>query len=440
LLASCNVSRICADEFKERQVSVRNTLLMATAVTSMILAGPAQSAYAATCGLDPTLGTNGILTVPDYTLDYGNAVTADAQGRYVVAGTAPGGTLAVMRLLPTGEPDTSFGTYSGTAFVSHDAVYDSEAWDVALLADGRIALAGRAYWAVSGTSWGDIAVAVLNPDGSRDTTFGGGDGVTYLDLDAQNDVARSLDVDAQGRIVVGGSSGGFGASGAVLARLLPDGSLDPSFGMDGFVRPVLRDSVYGIDVLPDGRILAAGSWSGEFGMQPWLGRFLSDGTPDASFGQAGQVLPSVPGSWQDVTAGPKGSVLVGGSEGADLVVARYTESGRVDRAYGGGDGKALVPPDGEWGARPFANGLAVLADGSVVAAGAGTRTSYSEGVIVRLNPRGFLDRNFGTGGVIRYSEDPQYSRSWFSSAAALTGGGAVIAGSGYAGAIVARTC
>lgn len=60
-------------------MSVRNTLLMATAVTSMILAGPAQSAYAATCGLDPTFGTNGILTVPDYTLDYGNAVTADSR-------------------------------------------------------------------------------------------------------------------------------------------------------------------------------------------------------------------------------------------------------------------------------------------------------------------------------------------------------------------------
>jgi hypothetical protein len=44
------------------------------------------------------------------------------------------------------------------------------------------------------------------------------------------------------------------------------------------------------------------------------------------------------------------------------------------------------------------------------------------------------------GGIISYSEDPQYSSSWFSSASALAGGGAVVAGAGYAGAIVARTC
>ena len=62
----------------------------------------------------------------------------------------------------------------------------------------------------------------------------------------------------------------------MLARLLPDGSLDPTFGTDGFVRPDLSDIVYGVDVQPDGRILAAGSWPGAFGMQPWLGRFLGD--------------------------------------------------------------------------------------------------------------------------------------------------------------------
>jgi uncharacterized delta-60 repeat protein len=423
-------------------VGIRTTMLLATALAGAIIAGPGQSASAsATCGLDTSFGTNGVLSAPDYTLDYGHAVTVDAQGRYLVAGEA-GSAFAVMRLLPSGELDTSFGSGSGLVTVRHDAVYGSEAWDVMELADGRIAVAGRAYWAVSPTSWGDIAVAVLNPDGSPDTAFGGGDGVTYLDLGEHNDLARSIDVDAAGRIVVGGSTAGSGAaSNAVLVRLLPDGSPDPAFGVDGYAVQSLGGSyeaAYGIDVLADGRILAAGSWQADI-MQPWLGRFLADGTPDASFGQAGLVLPAEPGSWQDVAAGPRGSVLVGGSDGLDLVVARYTSNGGLDRAYGGGDGKATVAA-GQFGPYPSANGLAVLGDGSVLAAGAATRTGYSEGVIVRLDPRGFLDRNFGTGGVIRYSEDPQYSSSSFSSVAALAGGGAVVAGGGYAGAIVARTC
>jgi uncharacterized delta-60 repeat protein len=327
-------------------VGLRTIMLLTTMITGTIVAGPSPSASAsAACGLDTSFGTNGILTAPDYTLDYGRAVTVDAQGRYLVAGEG-GGSLAVMRLLPSGELDTSFGNGSGFVTVRHDDVYGSEAWDATELADGRIVVAGRAYWAVSPTSWGDIAVAVLNPDGSRDTGFGGGDGVTYLDLGEHNDVARSVDVDAQGRIVVGGSSGGlWGASNPVLARLLPDGSLDPAFGTDGFVVQESLGgsyaSVYGIDVLADGRILAAGSWAES---RPWLGRFLDDGTLDPSFAEAGLVLPADPGSWQDVAAGPRGSVLVGGSEGSDLVVARYTSSGRIDRAYGAGDGKALVPP------------------------------------------------------------------------------------------------
>ncbi|SCG54752.1 NHL repeat-containing protein [Micromonospora inositola] len=424
-------------------MGLRRTMLLATAIAVAIVAGPSPSASAAAaCGLDTSFGTNGILTAPDYTLDYGRAVTVDAQGRYLVAGEG-GRSLAVMRLLPSGGLDTSFGSGSGFVTVRHDDVYGSEAWAVTQLADGRIAVAGRAYWAVSPTSWGDIAVAVLNPDGSRDTGFGGGDGVTYLDLGEHNDVARSIDVDAQGRIVVAGETAGFGgASNAVLARLLPDGSPDPTFGTDGFAVQSLGGSYetgYGVDVLADGRILAVGSWQADF-MRPWLGRFLGDGTPDPSFGQAGLVLPPDPGSWQDVAAGPRGSVLVGGSDGLDLVVARYTSSGRVDRAYGGGDGKALVPAAGPFDPYPSANGLAVLGNGSVLAAGAATRTGYSEGVIVRLDPRGRLDGNFGTDGIIRYSEDPQYSSSWFSSAAALPSGGAVVAGSGYAGALVARTC
>jgi uncharacterized delta-60 repeat protein len=420
-------------------VGPRIKLFLTSAIVGTIVAVPTTSASAATCGLDTSFGTNGVLTVPDYTVDYGQAVAVDAQGRYLVAGEGLG-ALAVMRLLPSGERDPSFGNGTGVVFVSHDPVYASEAHDIILLPDGRIALAGRAYWAVSPTSWGDIAVAVLNPDGSRDTTFGNGDGVTYIDLGELNNVAQSIDVDAQGRFVVGGFSTSFGANTSLLTRLLPDGSLDTTFGTNGFVLPSLGGTyeyLYGVDAL-DGRILAVGS--GQDGSRPWLGRFLTDGTLDASFGQGGFVIPQGYGSWRDVAAGPKGTILVGGQEQGSLVVARYTSSGGVDRAYGGGDGRTLVPPNGQFAPSPAANGLAVFADGSVLAAGAGTRTGYSEGMIVRLDPRGFLDRGFGMGGIISYSEDPQYSSSSFQAAAVLPGGGGLVVGTGYAGAIVARTC
>jgi uncharacterized delta-60 repeat protein len=421
-------------------VGLRRVLLLCTGLVAAMIVGLPGSASAA-CGLDTSFGTGGILTVPDYTLDVGNAVTVDSEGRYLVAGQGLD-ALAVMRLLPTGAPDPSFGAGTGMVTVRHDDVFSSETLDVTQLSDGRIVAVGRAYWAVSPSSWGDIAVAVLNPDGSRDASFGGGDGVTYIDISQQNEVARSVDVDAQSRIVVGGTTDpGNGASDVVLARLLPDGSLDPTLDTDGIVVRDLGgtyEGAYGIDVLPDGRIVAAGSHQTDV-VRPWLARFLTDGGLDTSFGRRGLVLPRANGAWYDAVAGPDGSVFVGGAEELQLVVAKYTSNGRISRSYGS-SGRARISL-GPWPEpSPFARGLALLGDGSVVAAGAATRTSYSEGVIVRITPAGTVDPSFGIAGVIRYSEDPQYSTSSFSSVAALPGGGTVVAGTGYAGAIVARTC
>jgi uncharacterized delta-60 repeat protein len=283
---------------------------------------------------------------------------------------------------------------------------------------------------------------VLNPDGSRDTSFGGGDGVTYLDVNGNSDAARSVDVDMQGRIVVGGiTDPASGPSDVLLARLLPDGTLDPTFGAGGIVVQDIRgdfEGAYDIDVLPDGRILAAGSGQTDF-VRPWLARFAENGSLDKSFGRRGLVLPRVGGAWYEVLGTADGRVLVAGEQELNLVVARYTSAGRIDRTYGSG-GTALFSL-GPWpDPIPAAWGMAVLSDGDLLVAGAATRTSYSEGLIVRLDPQGTLDQAFGTGGIIRYSEDPQYSSSSFSAVAALPVGGAVVAGTGYTGAIVARTC
>jgi uncharacterized delta-60 repeat protein len=415
-------------------------IVSALAVGAISLAVPGTAVAA--CGLDPSFGTGGIVSAPDYTLDVANGVAVDAAGRYIVAGEG-GRSIAVMRMLPEGGLDTTFGSNgTGVVTISHDAVYSSGALDVVLLDDGRIVLAGYAYWAVSPDSWGDIAVAVLNPDGSRDTNFGGGDGVTYLDINGSNEAARSVDVDTQGRIVVGGTTDpANGPSDVVLARLLPDGALDPTFGTGGIIVRDLRgdyEGAYDIDALPDGRILAAGSHQIDF-VEPWLARFLVDGSPDRSFGRRGVVLPRTGGAFYEVLGGANGEVLVAGEQELNLVVARYTAAGRIDRSYGSG-GAALVTL-GPWPEpSPVALGMAVLSDGDLLVAGAATRTSYSEGLIARLDPQGTLDPGFGTAGIIRYSEDPQYSASSFSAVAALPLGGAVVAGTGYTGAIVARSC
>src|SRR5438876_1187397 len=112
------------------------------------------------------------------------------------------------------------------------------------------------------------------------TDFGGGDG------------ARALALQADGRIVVAGSSsaGGFG-SGFALARYNPDGSLDPSFRGGRVVTSFAdRDEASALALQADGKIVVAG-FSDAGGRQDFaLARYNPDGGLDLSFGSGGRVL------------------------------------------------------------------------------------------------------------------------------------------------------
>ena len=86
--------------------------------------------------------------------------------------------------------------------------------------DGKIVLAG-------GTS-GIFAVTRLNPDGSLDTGFGGGDGVITIGFNSVLG-ASAVALQPDGRIVVAGNAG----TSIAVARLLPNGEFDATFDGDG---------------------------------------------------------------------------------------------------------------------------------------------------------------------------------------------------------------
>ncbi len=98
-----------------------------------------------------------------------------------------------------------------------------------------------------------------------------GDALTFLyDAVAQSD----------GSVLLAGESGSSGA----LARVLPNGTLDPAFAGGGritFANPYLRS----VALEPDGRIVVSGA-------AVW--RFLANGTRDATLGGAAAIPGSVP--------------------------------------------------------------------------------------------------------------------------------------------------
>lgn len=72
---------------------------------------------------------------------------------------------------------------------------------MAVQPDGKIVTVGDGYF--DETS-GDFVVVRHNPDGSPDTTFGGGDGIVTTDFDVNNDEARAVALQPDGKIVVVG--------------------------------------------------------------------------------------------------------------------------------------------------------------------------------------------------------------------------------------------
>jgi uncharacterized delta-60 repeat protein len=142
-------------------------------------------------------------------------------------------------------------------------------------------------------------------------------------------IARQRD----GRILVGATidkgSGG-------LARLRPDGSLDPSFSGDGKVTFGTRPQR--ILVQPDGRILVSGDG--------FVRRFTKDGRPDRGFGSKGVVYPfrrfyrprpqTIDGN--DIALQRDGTILTTGAAqvgpGNPWVIFRLLSNGKVDPRFG----------------------------------------------------------------------------------------------------------
>jgi uncharacterized delta-60 repeat protein len=193
-----------------------------------------------------------------------------------------------------------------------------------------------------------------------------------------------------------------------LASAAP-GSLDRSFSGDGqqFV-DFKGGSDFGYTVALQGRrILIAGITGSGRSEDLALARLNRNGTLDSTFGRRGRVRTDVGGRADEMSNGlavlPSGKILVAGDSktpsGEKLAIVRYWPNGRLDRSFGGGDGKVLVrvgPGDA------FGYDLAVLEGGKFIVAGETDPTaSRAKFLLVRFTSLGKVDQTFGSSGVVR---------------------------------------
>jgi uncharacterized delta-60 repeat protein len=287
---------------------------------------------------------------------------------------------ALAKYLPTGQRDWTFG---GDGRVAIDFGFcGCEAWDVAIQPDGKVLAVGISFEGGDANDDGLFAVARYAVDGTLDSTFSD-DGKLRVDFGYGDDYAFTVAIAPDGKILVAGEgtrnlykSGGDFA----LVRLNPDGSFDSTFGRNGW-RTVSfggdrYDRIEGLAIQPDGKILAAGQSATVFGEDQTiaLARLNPDGTLDPSFSGDGRIVTRVEGrpSWSNaIVPHDGGTVVVGGAvdrgsgNGWDFALLRFTSDGELDPAFSD-DG--LVVSDFGTG-EDFVTSLAVQEDRKIVAAG-----------------------------------------------------------------------
>ena len=341
---------------------------------------------------DLTFGVGGVVTGGFGSFqDLALAVAVQPDGRIVIAGVAygPGTRLLVARYLVNGDPDPSF---AGAGFVAIDPLGGGAgASSVALDASGRIVVAGFANPQVPPSSPpvpGGFAVLRFLANGSLDGSFGTG-GLSSLDmLDPATVTGMVLLPD--GRTVVGGSAlGPAGYFHFALARLLPDGAPDPSFGVGGrvFTEIGLTSECYGLARDPSGRIVAVGpaSFTGTSSVNA-VARYLEDGTLDPAFGTGGVATPDLGHALiRDVAVDAGGRILLAGAP--DFVLARLLPSGQSDPLIGP-NGWTIAGMGSQYPIVAQPESIVVAADGGILIAG-----------IVEIQAAG----SFVEFGLVRYA-------------------------------------
>ncbi len=231
--------------------------------------------------------------------EYAAAVAVDSQGRIVIGGSTRFGDVdfGVVRYDANGMLDTGFGN-SGQKNVDFTPFANDQdfALGMAIDAQGRIVLAGRTQQAGPPALY-DFALARLNSDGSRDAAFGstpGRPGQLTTSFGDSDDGANAVTIDSQGRIIAAGEATVGSLKQFALARYNPDGSLDPTFSGDGKQTTAIEglgdgDEASAVAVDSQARIVAIGQ-AGASGAEDYaVARYLPDGELDPTFGGGGKV-------------------------------------------------------------------------------------------------------------------------------------------------------
>ncbi len=278
--------------------------------------------------------------------------------------------------------------------------------------------------------------------GSFDTSFSFDGVVLYTVTDREYDATRGMSIDSQGRISVGGVGQGADPWQGWVARFLPDGAIDSSFGSGGVytgfeVGSDTASSVSDIIQVSDDSLLVLASSSTPSNVQ-YLRALAASGAIDSSFGGGGDAVitepirrvrarssgylvsgyddivalsstgvvdPSfslatgLPSNIGDMAVDVSDRIILGGYDPAGFTISRLLPDGALDTSFGTGGSTTVAHPVGT--DDPVIRHIKLFPDNGGVAMGVSNFGDYAQNttVLLRFGADGLPDNGFGTAGL-----------------------------------------
>jgi uncharacterized delta-60 repeat protein len=364
--------------------------------------------------LEPLFGVHGVAALAPNQFDVprgSHSLAVQPDGKILATATInapPGADVGVVRFNSDGLVDTGYGV-AGIARVDFEA--GDTADDLFVLPDGRSLVVGSAE-AVYGSGPSSLALAILTPSGTLDTSFGTGGKVLASFGGSTAPTAASLARD--GTLVVVTQVLIGGQFSTVVAKFNLDGTLDSRFGSNGTVMltPAAghTETIKAVAVQDDGKIVLGGTDQDPSNVYvAFVDRLDADGSTDDHFGSGGRTtllaFGTTPGTVPDVAVDQQGRILAAEQlvRTTQFLVAGLNADGSVNTNFGtGGTAVADTPAP-----RLTATALVLQPDGEILVTGLGD----NDALVARFNADGQPDSTFGPVASVPFGAEAATSSS-----------------------------
>lgn len=254
-------------------------------------------------------------------------------------------------------------------------------------------------------------------DGSRDATFGS-NGFLLVNIVANSkDNANALTIQPDGKILIAGTSDSNPSLSGVywdtfVSRLMPNGTLDTTFGTNGHVKTDLGtndDEVWDIAINSAGEIFVLAAAQSPT-ITSKIMKYQPTGVLDASFGVNGVLDVPFPVNSRlyELKINPANELILGGTvlnattNEYEVNVIKLDAQGAVVTSFGNAGLTAVTDPLDNFTVRD----IIFTADGGLMLLGAaGNNSINTQLALYKLTANGALDTTFNTTGYGYYSHN-----------------------------------